>query len=74
MTADELIAKMTGDPSDPFEYEDIVKAMITFARYHVKEALKAALEDSPTGSSTDITSYEDMKDAIINAYPLEKIK
>ena len=73
MTADEQLIKMHMT-NDPFEYEDIVKATIEFAWYHVKEALKAALEDSPTGSSTDITSYEDMKDAILNAYPLEKIK
>ena len=73
MTAEEQLIKMHMT-NDPFEYEDIVKVMIEFARYHVKEALKAALEDSPTGSSTDIHSYEDMKDAILNAYPLEKIK
>ena len=47
---------------------------IDYARYHVREALLQILEDSPTGSSTDIFSYEDMKDAILNAYPLEKIK
>ena len=34
----------------------------------------AALEDSPHGSSTDIPSYEDMKNAILNAYPLKNIK
>ena len=50
------------------------KAMIEFAKLHVTEALKQALEDSPTGSSTDIPSYEDMKDSILNAYPLENIK
>ena len=45
-----------------------------FAKLHVKEALKVALEDAPTGSSTDIPSYEEMEDAILNAYPLENIK
>ena len=53
---------------------DTKLAMIEFAKLHVTEALKQALEDSPTGSSTDIPSYEDMKDAILNAYPLENIK
>lgn len=52
----------------------IKQAMIEFAKYHVIEALKQALEDSPTGSSTDIPSYEEMKEAILNAYPLENIK
>lgn len=50
------------------------QAMIEFAKYHVEQALKAALEDAPTGSSTDIPSYEEMEDAILNAYPLENIK
>ena len=52
----------------------VYEVMRRFTEMHVKEALKAALEDSPTGSSTDIPSYEDMKDAILNAYPLENIK
>ena len=38
MTAEEQLIKMHMT-NDPFEYEDIVKAMIEFARYHVKEAL-----------------------------------
>lgn len=46
---------------------------VEFAKYHVEQALKAALEEAPTGSSTDIPSYEDMEDAILNAYPLENI-
>lgn len=53
--------------------QDVIQMMIDFAKYHVEQALKAALEEAPTGSSTDIPSYEDMKDAILNAYPLENI-
>lgn len=50
----------------------IEKAMIEFARYHVKEALIVAFEDVPIGGSDNI-NYEDV--AIIkNRYPLEKIK
>lgn len=49
-------------------------AMIEFAKYHVKKALKAALEDCPAGSSTDIPSYDEVKKAILNSYPLNKIK
>lgn len=43
--------------------------LIEFAKMHVKKALEAALEDSPHGSSTDIPTYEDMKLAILDAYP-----
>ena len=52
----------------------IINSHIEFAEYHVKQALKEALEEAPTGSSTDIPSYEEMKNAILNAYPLENIK
>ena len=50
------------------------QAMVDFAKMHVEQALKEALEEAPTGSSTDIPSYEEMKDAILNAYPLDNIK
>ncbi len=53
---------------------NVKRYMIEFAKLHVEAALEAALEDSPHGSSTDIPSYEDMKDAILNAYPLTNIK
>ena len=53
---------------------DVECAMIDFAKLHVKAALKAALEDAPYGSSTDTVSYEDIKDSILNAYPLNNIK
>ncbi len=47
---------------------------VEFAKFHVKAALLAALEDFPCGSSTDTVSYEDAKDAILNAYPETNIK
>lgn len=71
MTAEQFVITLE-DKND--DLENIYHAMREFAKYHVEEALKQALEDSPTGSSTDIPSYEDMKDAILNSYPLENIK
>ena len=48
---------------------------IEFARLHVEEALKEALESIPClGSSTDIATYEEVEEAVLNAYPLENIK
>ncbi len=52
---------------------DSEQRMIEFAKLHVKAALEAALEDSPYGSSTDIPTYEDMKKAILESYPLTNI-
>ena len=71
MTAEQFVITLE-DKND--DLENIYHAMREFAKYHVEEALKQALEDSPTGSSTDIPSYEDVKDAILNSYPLENIK
>lgn len=59
---------------DRFEKTSVDQWLIEFAKLHVEAALKAALEDSPTGSSTDIPSYDEVEDAILNAYPLENIK
>ena len=72
MTAKEYFKKHLS--GEPLHQDVVIEAMIEFAKYHVKQALKAALEEAPTGSSTDIPSYEDMEDAILNAYPLENIK
>ena len=72
-TAEEFL-KREDLPTDMLSGDDINFAMIEFAKMHVRLALENALEDSPTGSSTDIPSYEDMKDAILNAYPEENIK
>ena len=70
-TAEEFYKQTTGCVMN---HRDVKTAMIEFAKLHVEAALEAALEDSPHGSSTDIPSYEDMKDAILNAYPLENFK
>ena len=70
-TAEEFYKQTTGCVMN---HRDVKTAMIEFAKLHVEAALEAALEDSPHGSSTDIPSYEDMKDAILNAYPLENVK
>ena len=52
----------------------VKEAMIEFAKLHVQEALKQALESIPClGSSTDIASYEEVEEAVLNAYPLENI-
>lgn len=54
--------------------ERLSQYAIEFAKLHVQAALESALEDAPYGSSTDTVSYKDMKDAILNAYPLDNIK
>lgn len=52
----------------------VKEAMIEFAKMHVKEALKQALESIPyLGSSTDIANYEEVEEAVLNSYPLENI-
>ena len=53
----------------------VKEAMIEFAKMHVQEALKQALESIPClGSSTDIPSIEEVEKAVLNAYPLDLIK
>ena len=55
--------------------DDVQKAMIEFARIHVKAALKEALESIPClGSSSDIASYEEVEEAVLTSYPSENIK
>jgi hypothetical protein len=50
-------------------------AMIEFAKMHVEAALKEALESIPClGSSSDIATYEEVEDAVLNCYPLTNIK
>lgn len=54
---------------------DTQQAMIVFAKLHVKAALKEALESIPClGSSSDIASYEEVEEAVLNAYSLDDIK
>jgi len=58
-----------------FNWDNIPDFMIEFAKLHVKEALKEALESIPClGSSSDIASYEEVENAVLNAYPLNLIK
>lgn len=53
---------------------DVQQAMIEFAKLHVEAALKAAFEDAPCGSSSDVVTCEELREAIMNSYPLENIK
>lgn len=57
------------------DFDTIAKYAIEFAKLHVKAALKEALESIPClGSSSDIATYEEVEDAVLNAYPLTLIK
>ena len=60
---------------DEGNFNNVTDMLIEFAKMHVQEALKQALESIPClGSSTDIASYEEVEEAILNAYPLKNIK
>jgi hypothetical protein len=53
----------------------VAKQMIEFAKLHVAAALKEVLEVIPClGSSTDIPTYKEMEEAVLNAYPFTNIK
>ena len=71
-----LTGKETYDPEYPTVSKyDALEAMIEFAKLHVIEALKEVLENIPClGSSSDIATYEEIENAVLNAYPLENIK
>lgn len=65
------------------EKDSFREAMIEFAKLHVEAALKEALESIPClGSSSDNlhpwfhppATYEEVEDAVLNAYPLTLIK
>jgi len=60
--------------TDNFHKDEINKIMIEFAKLHVKAAIKACIEDAPSGSSTDTVSYEDVVKALKDSYPLTNIK
>jgi hypothetical protein len=52
-----------------------VEIMIEFAKLHVEQALKEALESIPClGSSSDIATYEEVEYEVLNSYPLSNIK
>lgn len=54
---------------------DLADEFRKFAKYHVKLALQEALESIPClGSSTDIATYEEVKEAVLNSYNLDNIK
>lgn len=76
MTAEEFL-KEKGDKDFRLSIsgEYVSNMMIEFAKYHVQKALKEALESIPClGSSTDIATYEEVEEAVLNAYPLDLIK
>ena len=68
-TAKELFGFMLREDAD-VSYEE---AMIQFARFHVKEALKQASENAEIVDKY-FHDVEIDKDSILNAYPLDNIK
>lgn len=62
LTAEEFFYLVEDDKGD--DIENIKHLMIEFAKYHVQEALKEALGESPIYCS----------EGIKNCYPLENIK
>ena len=78
MTAEECALIIESNAS----YEELANPIIfaslvakEFAKYHIKQALNEVLDSIPClGSSTDIPSYGEVENAILNAYPLENIK
>ena len=59
---------------DEGNFNNVTDMLIEFAKIHVEKALKQALENIPClGSSTDIASYEEVEEAVLNSYPLENI-
>lgn len=72
MTAEEFIKDAQQNPEKGWTTK---KMLIEFAKHHVEQALKDALESIPClGSSTDIATYEEVEEAVLNAYPLDLIK
>ena len=60
---------------DEGTFNNVTDMLIEFAKMHVQEALKQALESIPClGSSTDIPLIEEVEKAVLNAYPLDLIK
>ena len=73
-TAEEFLRNSSVTSSDRYDFLSKQELMIEFAKMHVQEALKQALESIPClGSSTDIASYEEVEEAVLNSYPLENI-
>ena len=78
-TAEEIAKKVfPNDVESGFQFDSfnnttknlIKKSMIEFAKLHVNAALKEALESIPClGSSSDIPTYEEVEEAVLNCYP-----
>ena len=75
-TAEEFINENGGflKYSSAQEFVECQSLMIEFAKLHVEAAIKACIEDAPSGSSTDTVSYEDVVEALKDTYPLDNIK
>jgi len=79
-TAEEFLKDLQHEYEETGEYKmyfaiDIPNKLKEFAKLHVEAALKEALESIPClGSSSDIATYEEVEDAVLNAYPLTLIK
>mgnify|MGYP007049917897 CR=1 FL=1 len=84
MTANEFLNQSKYNPDRDISFEDYhgdeisgvtEQLMVDFARHHVQLALKEALESIPClGSSTDIPTYKETAEAVLNSYPLNLIK
>lgn len=68
-TAEEFFDSVVG-----YTHTEMCERAIEFAKLHVEAALKACIEDAPSGSSTDTVSYEDVVEALKDSYPLTNIK
>lgn len=79
-TAEEFLSNLQFEYEETGEYKmyfaiDIPNKLREFAKLHVEQALKAALESIPClGSSSDIATYGEVEEAVLNAYPPDKIK
>ena len=68
-TAEEFFDSVVG-----YTHTEMCERAIEFAKLHVEAAIKACIEDAPSGSSTDTVSYEDVVEALKDSYPLTNIK
>lgn len=58
------------DEDGQYGYRDIERHLREFAKLHVNAALKEALESIPClGSSSDIPTYKEVEEAVLNCYP-----
>ena len=71
MKAEDFILTLEDQGSDE---ENLYHAMREFAKYHVKKAIEAAIEEAPSGSSTDMVTYEDVVAALKDCYPGSNIR